>query len=206
MHFPTIDYSQTTLRFLLIFIFFSGLKAARSSGEGAAGVCNYISNKAWIWSTCLKVNALSHAAPLTTKETEADYGCDDATRRMCFTAIYSRSGIIYQNQSIVREQWRALSMYDHTRRSYVIYCCAMMKYRHRITTLCVLFVLHLRWWQTLRPHPVTAVPRWSAKKSFYPAFLLTLTWRMNAIMNPSIHCCYCSYAASIWMQPARILH
>lgn len=101
------------------FLCFSKLQPLCSSGEGDAGVCNYISNKAWIWSTCLKVNPLSNPALLTTKR------CLIMALMMLLEGCVlwgdiSGSAIICWNYSISRTMTCTISVWSHMQHSYVM--------------------------------------------------------------------------------------
>lgn len=54
-----------------------------------AGVCNYSSNKTWIWSTCLRLNSVQSSMADNKGKKLADSACDDTVRRSCLMGRYS---------------------------------------------------------------------------------------------------------------------
>lgn len=141
-----------------------------TSGEGDTAVCNYVSNKAWIWSTCRRVNPLSNPALLTTKETSAHWlwlwWCSRVTA--AFYGDISVSGIMPWNYSISLKQWHVLLVYDNWQKSRMSHMSRqrwMNRKRNKtnmiytVYTVCVYDMCSttlMDWWPAKVPfHPVS---------------------------------------------------
>lgn len=73
-HLCTLFWLEYAVRRFWFYSRFSS--ASHTLGEPrGAGVCNYISKKAWMWSACLKVKPLSKPTLETTKEAKSYWWC-----------------------------------------------------------------------------------------------------------------------------------